>query len=67
MEAAPNAHLSSLVAPAAPFEGVHNVEQVVARDPASGIYEVEVIAEPFPANNLNQLRVQPFALVFAGS
>jgi hypothetical protein len=46
---------------------VHNVEQVVARDPASGIYEVEVIAEPFPANNLNQLRVQPFALVFAGS
>ena len=46
---------------------MHNVEQVVARDPASGIYEVEVIAEPFPANNLNQLRVQPFALVFAGS
>src|SRR5215204_5403475 len=65
--AAPDAHLSRLVAPAAPFEGVHNVEQVVVRDPASGIYDVEVIAEPFPANNFNQLRTQPFALVFVGS
>ncbi|HEX2729731.1 MAG TPA: S8 family serine peptidase [Rubrobacteraceae bacterium] len=65
--AAPDSHLSRRVAPAAPFEGVHNVEQVVVRDPASGIYDVEVVAEPFPANNFNQLRVQPFALVFVGS
>jgi hypothetical protein len=65
--AAPDAHLSRLVAPAAPFEGVHNVEQVVVRDPSSGIYDVEVIAEPFPANTFNQLRTQPFALVFVGS
>src|SRR5215213_830380 len=66
-QAAPNAHLSRLVVPAAPFEGVHNVEQVVVRVPPSGLYEVEVIAEPFPASSFNQLRAQPFALIFVGS
>ncbi len=64
---APNAHLSRPVAPGAPFESVHNVEQVVLRDPPGGVYDVEVIAEPFPANSFNQLRVQTFALVFVGS
>jgi hypothetical protein len=28
---------------------------------------VEVIAEVLPANSFDQLRAQPFALVFAGS
>lgn len=65
--AAPNAHLSRPVAPATPFESVHNVEQVVLRNPPGGIYKVEVVAELFPANSLNQLRVQSFALVFVGS
>ncbi|MDQ3222687.1 MAG: hypothetical protein M3Q75_04320, partial [Gemmatimonadota bacterium] len=37
---APSAHLSQPVAPAAPFESVHNVEQVVLRDPPGGTYEV---------------------------
>ncbi len=63
----PNAHLSRPVDPTAPFESVHNVEQVVLRDPPSGIYDVEVIAEPFPANSFNQLRTQLFAVVFVGS
>jgi serine protease AprX len=63
----PNANLSRPVAPGAPFESVHNVEQVVLQDPPGGIYEVEVIAEPFPLNNFNQFRTQPFALVFVGS
>jgi serine protease AprX len=63
----PNAHLSRPVAPGAPFESMHNIEQVVLRDPPGGIYEVEVIAQPFPANSFNQLRTQPFALVFVGS
>lgn len=60
------AHLSRPVTPATPFESAHNIEQVVVRNPPSGTYDVEVIAELFPANNFNQLRVQPFALVFVG-
>jgi serine protease AprX len=64
---APSTHLSRPVAPGARFESVHNVEQVVLRDPPGGIYDVEVIAQPFPANSFNQLRTQPFALVFVGS
>jgi len=63
----PNAHLSRLVTPATTFESVHNIEQVVVQDPASGLYEVEVIAELLPANSFDQLRAQPFALVFVGS
>ena len=66
-QGAPNAHLSRPVAPGAPFESVHNVEQVVLRDPPGGVYDVEVIAEPFPVNLFNQFRTQPFALVFVGS
>ena len=55
------------MAQAAPFKSVHNVEQVVLRNPPGGTYEVEVVSEPFPANSFNQFRVQPFALVFVGS
>ena len=33
----------------------------------SGLYDVEVIAELLPANSFDQLRAQPFALVFVGS
>ena len=61
-------HLSRKVAWATPFaKAVHNVEQVVIQGPPGGVYEVEVVAEQFPDNNFNQLRSQPFALVFVGS
>jgi hypothetical protein len=56
------------VALTTPFaKSVHSVEQVVVEDPPAGDYEVEVVAELFPANAFNELRSQPFALVFVGS
>ncbi|MBN1478900.1 S8 family serine peptidase [candidate division KSB1 bacterium] len=56
--------------PANPFEGIHNVEQIVIPgNPTlpSGNYIVEVIGGPFRNNAFQQFPGQPFALVFVGS
>jgi hypothetical protein len=72
-QAAPNAHLSAPLPnppPAAPFESVHNAEQIVlGGGPAlpSGDYVVEVVASAFAANGYQTHPGQPFALVFVGS
>lgn len=50
-----------------PSLSIYNVGWVVLGVPPSGSYDVEVVAQPFPANSFNQLRSQPFALVFVGS
>jgi hypothetical protein len=50
-----------------PSLSIYNVGRVVLGVPPSGSYDVEVVAKPFPANSFNQLRSQPFALVFVGS
>jgi hypothetical protein len=56
--------------PINPFEGVHNVEQIVvpgAPTLPSGDYLVEVIGGRFRDNAFQQFPGQPFALVFVGS
>ncbi len=64
------AHLSQQFAPVAPvpaLQTIHNTEQVVVQNPPPGDYIVEVIASIVARDSLNQLGVQPYALVFVGS
>jgi hypothetical protein len=56
--------------PANPFEGVHNVEQIVIPGTPTlppGNYLVEVIGGHFGGSPFQQFPGQPFALVFVGS
>lgn len=66
-QAPPNSHLSELRPKTSRFDANHNIEQVVVQDPPGGNYEVEVMAGPYGTHPLNQLNVQPYALVFVGS
>lgn len=53
--------------PPDPFEGVHNVEQIIVSGPPAGEYLVEVRGGRFRDNAFNQFPGQPFSLVFVGS
>ena len=72
-QAAPNAHLSDPLPnppPVAPFESLHNAEQIVvmgAPTLTAGDYLVDVIGGAFAANAYQTHPGQAFALVFVGS
>lgn len=69
----PNAPFSDplpAVAPANPFENVHNTEQIVVQGAPTlpgGDYLVEVLGGAIPIADFQQHPGQPFALVFVGS
>jgi hypothetical protein len=68
---APNRHLSRVIpsppAPAAAFDAIHTIQQIVIHWPPAGDYDVDVIAQHFAADPVYQFRAQPFVLVFVGS